>query len=405
MKYLILGGGPSGLSFACKLKEHGEDSFLVLEKEAVAGGLCRSVKFDESYIDIGGGHFLDVSRPKVNDFLFSFMPKSQWNLFERNSCIKINNTIVSHPIEANIWQMNLSDQVEYLKSIAVAGCNLEKPMPEEFVEWIYWKLGNKIAKDYMIPYNQKIFGQELNQLGTYWLEKLPNVSIDETFLSCLTKKAYGKQPGHEKFYYPKEYGYGELWIRLAESIRENIIYNCEINAIDFKTKTVTNCNGEKYSADVIISTIPWRVFKEIIGMPNEIKERISILKHTSIKIDYYSEIINTKAHWIYYPNLDLSYHRALFQSNFAKNGKGYWTETNTERTINKNTVSDYENNNEYAYPLNTKEKPKAITKLMDWAKSKNVYGLGRWGEHQHYNSDVAVEKAIDLADYFLTNNY
>ena len=43
----------------------------------------------------------------------------------------------------------------------------------------------------MIPYNFKMFGKELNQLGTYWLEKLPNVSIDETLISCLTKKAFG----------------------------------------------------------------------------------------------------------------------------------------------------------------------------------------------------------------------
>ena len=69
-------------------------------------------------------------------------------------------------------------------------------MPEKFVDWIYWKLGEKIAEDYMIPYNQKMFGKELNLLGTYWLEKLPNVSFEETLLSCLTKKPYGKDPGH-----------------------------------------------------------------------------------------------------------------------------------------------------------------------------------------------------------------
>jgi len=401
MKYLILGAGPAGLSFANQLKINEEDSFLVLEKEAVAGGLCRSVYFDSSYLDIGGGHFLDVRRPRVNEFLFQFMPKDEWNLFERDSRIKINDTIVSHPIEANIWQMELYDQVEYLKSIAVAGCNLERKMPEEFVEWIYWKLGEKIAEDYMIPYNQKMFGKELNQLGTYWLEKLPNVSFEETLLSCLTKKAYGKQPGHAKFYYPKKYGYGELWIRLAETIKENIIYNCEIKGIDFNTKTIILDNGEKYSADTIISTIPWKEFDEIIGMPDEIKNSISRLKHTSIQIDYYSENMDTKAHWIYYPSLSLSHHRALLRSNFIDNSRGYWTETNGERVASKNTISEYEYYNKYAYPLNTKDKPEAIEKLLNWAKSRNVYGLGRWGEHQHYNSDVTVDKALDLAELFL----
>lgn len=45
---------------------------------------------------------------------------------------------------------------EDAKSIARAGCNLGLPMPEEVVDWIYWKLGKKIAEEYMLPYNQKI---------------------------------------------------------------------------------------------------------------------------------------------------------------------------------------------------------------------------------------------------------
>ena len=43
VNYLILGAGPAGLTLANRLKELGETSFLVLEKEAEAGGLCRSV--------------------------------------------------------------------------------------------------------------------------------------------------------------------------------------------------------------------------------------------------------------------------------------------------------------------------------------------------------------------------
>ncbi len=191
MKYLILGAGPSGLAFANKLKQSGKNSFLVLEQEKEAGGLCRSVIIDGSPFDIGGGHFLDVRRPRVNEFLFQFMPQDEWDKYERNSQIQINGEMINSPIEANIWQMKLEEQVEYLKAIAVAGCNLEKPMPEKFVDWIYWKLGKKIASDYMIPYNRKMFADELDELGTYWLDKLPNVSFEETLMSCLTHKAYG----------------------------------------------------------------------------------------------------------------------------------------------------------------------------------------------------------------------
>ena len=397
MKYLILGAGPSGLTLANRLKQMGETSFFVLEKEKEAGGLCRSTQVDGSPFDIGGGHFLDVRRPKVNEFLFQFMPEEEWEKFDRDSRIAVNGDVISHPIEANIWQMKLENQVEYLKSIAVAGCNLKEEMPQEFVSWIYWKLGDKIAENYMIPYNQKMFGEDLNQLGTYWLEKLPNVSFEETLLSCLTKKAYGEQPGHAQFFYPKKYGYGELWLRMAEEIKGQIKYDASVHAIDFDTNTVTTKEGETYSADVIISTIPWMEFAKITGMPQELKEKIVHLKYSSVQTAYFPDNLDTEAQWVYYPDPELSYHRILVRHNFCNGSKGYWTECNSTR-VDETTESTFQYMNQYAYPLNTIGKPEIMKELLEWAKTRRVYGIGRWGEHQHYNSDLVVELALKMAE-------
>lgn len=397
MKYLILGAGPSGLTLANRLKQMGETSFFVLEKEKEAGGLCRSTQVDGSPFDIGGGHFLDVRRPKVNEFLFQFMPEEEWEKFDRDSRIAVNGDVISHPIEANIWQMKLENQVEYLKSIAVAVCNLKEEMPQEFVSWIYWKLGDKIAENYMIPYNQKMFGEDLNQLGTYWLEKLPNVSFEETLLSCLTKKAYGEQPGHAQFFYPKKYGYGELWLRMAEEIKGQIKYDASVHAIDFDTNTVTTKEGETYSADVIISTIPWMEFAKITGMPQELKEKIGHLKYSSVQTAYFPDNLDTEAQWVYYPDPELSYHRILVRHNFCNGSKGYWTECNSTR-VDETTESTFQYMNQYAYPLNTIGKPEIMKELLEWAKTRRVYGLGRWGEHQHYNSDLVVELALKMAE-------
>ena len=398
MKYLILGAGPAGLTVANRLMKKGITDFLVLEREETAGGLCRSVEVDGAPFDIGGGHFLDVRRPKVNEFLFGFMPEDEWDKYDRDSRIVVNGNIVNHPIEANIWQMKIEDQVEYLKSIAVAGCNIGAPMPEAFVDWIYWKLGNKVAEDYMIPYNQKMFNKELNQLGTYWLEKLPNVSFEETLLSCLNKKAYGTQPGHAQFYYPKKYGYGELWLRMADAIKENIEYKKVVKKIDFTTKTIKTVDGEKYHAETIITTIPWMEFDEIVGMPEEIRESVGELKFSSIQTEYFSENLDTTCQWIYYPDPKLSYLRILVRHNFCPNSRGYWTETNSERIGMEEANDNFKYMNQYAYPLNTIKKPEIMKRLLTWSEKEGVIGLGRWGEHQHYNSDVVVQLAMDLAD-------
>ena len=393
-KYLILGAGPSGLSLANTLADRGENDFIVLEKEHEAGGLCRSKDVDSSPLDIGGGHFLDVRRPHVNEFLFRFLPEKEWDRYDRDSRIRINGMLISHPLEANIWQMDTDTQVEYLMSISRAGCVTGQPVPALFKAWIRWKLGDKITDDYMIPYNTKMFGDELDELGIYWLEKLPDVSFEDVLRSCLERRAHAKQPGHASFYYPHEYGYGELWRRMGDALKERLRLDSQVTSIDFDERVVTDSNGNSYKADYIITTIPWRSIKNFTGMPDKIKADISKLKNTGVVISYSDENIDTEAHWIYEPDPEKSYHRILVRHNFCPDSKGYWKETRSERfTPAKDEIYFV---NEYAYPLNTIDKPEAIASIKEWAKSENVIALGRWGEHEHYNSDLVVERAMKL---------
>lgn len=112
-KFLILGAGPAGLTFAVRLMQKGINDFTVLEAENEAGGLCRSVMVDGSELDIGGGHILDVRRPEVVRFLFEFMPREEWNHFVRDTTIHVNGQYISHPFEANIWQFDKDKQIEW----------------------------------------------------------------------------------------------------------------------------------------------------------------------------------------------------------------------------------------------------------------------------------------------------
>lgn len=398
VKYLILGAGPAGLTFANRLKELSEDSFLVLEKEQEAGGLCRSVMVDGSPFDIGGGHFLDVRRPAVNTFLFRFMPKEEWKLFERDSRIVIGDQQVGHPLEANIWQLPVDSQVEVLSSIARSGCNSGKQKPGKFKDWIIWKLGDRIAEMYMLPYNRKMFADELDELGTYWLEKLPDVSFEDTLRSCLEHRAYGKQPGHASFYYPEKYGYGELWFRMAAEIASNILYQVDVTGIDLEKKTVTAADGRIWEAEYIITTIPWRSFETIEGMPQEIVSSVKKLKSSAIETRYIGEKLDTKAQWLYIPDEKKPYHRILVRHNFCQGSRGYWLETRKERVSLYREEAEFTYMNEYAYPLNTVGKPEIMDRLLGFCRTKGVYGLGRWGEHCHYNSDLVVELALKLAE-------
>ncbi len=387
LRFIIIGAGPSGLAFAHTLKSRGENSFLVLEKESEAGGLCRSTDVDGSPLDIGGGHILDVKKKDVLDLLFQFMPRSEWQEYSRISKIRIRNREIDYPLEANLWQLPTEDQINFLESIAQAGCVCGEAMPEAFEAWITWKLGKCIAEEYMLPYNRKIWSIDLNELGIYWLSKLPDVSFREVLRSCLEGCPHGLLPAHEKFLYPKRYGYGEVWKRMGRALGDRLMTNTPVTSIDLRGRII---NG-RYEAETIITTIPWTIWPQVADIPADIRTAIDKLHYTAIDVDYHRESLATKAHWVYEPDEKLAYHRILCRPNFCLGSIGYWTETNSRRSGND---SDWHYRNEYAYPLNTHDKPEAMAIILNWAKQHSIIGLGRWGTWEYMNSDVAVYHAI-----------
>jgi len=391
-KYLILGGGPSGLTIAHALLDAGctLDDIVVIEKQVIAGGLCRSEMVDGAPLDIGGGHFLDVKRKDVLDFMFRFMARDEWDLYDRVSKIRIRGMEIDHPLEANLWQFPSEVQAGYLESIAQAGCVRGEMMPESFAAWIKWKLGDRIAQEYMLPYNRKIWSMDPDELGTYWLYKLPNVSFRETLLSCLEGKPMGALPAHGTFLYPKKFGYGEVWRRMGEALGDSLVTNCPVEDIDLATRTV---NG-RWQAETIISTIPWTLWSGYCDLPQDILKAISSLKNAPIDIDYQPETVDSPAHWIYEPDESIAHHRLLLRSNFATGARGYWTEANAGRSSQTDGIRFH---NEFSYPINTIGKPEAVQEILAWGRSNGIVGLGRWGRWEHMNSDVAVAEALQMA--------
>jgi protoporphyrinogen oxidase len=390
-RFIILGAGPSGLALAHTLKDRGVplSEILVLEKEKTAGGLCRSESVGGSPLDIGGGHFLDIKHQEVLDLLFRFMPQSEWQRHDRVSKIRLRGQMVDHPLEANLWQFDTETQVDYLEAIAQAGCVRGTVPPESFAEWIRWKFGERIADDYMLPYNRKIWSMDPDLLGTYWLHKLPNVSFRETLHSCIEGKPQGSLPAHGVFLYPKEHGYGEVWRRMADALGDSLQLGVDVHSFDLATLTI---NGI-WQGEHVFNSVPWHAWLDWATLPDSIQDDIRALRNVGIDVDYVPETLASPAHWIYEPDEQLPHHRKLLRSNFCPKSRGYWTETNSSRS---GEIAGWRHRNLYAYPVNTIDKPARVSRILDWARSRGITGFGRWGTWDHMNSDIAVKNAIAL---------
>ena len=297
---------------------------------------------------------------------------------------------IDHPLEGNLWQLPISDQMDFLESIAKAGCLRGEPMPEAFADWITWKLGECIAREYMLPYNRKIWSMDPNALGTYWLHKLPDVSFRETLQSCLERRMFGALPAHGTFLYPKaNTATGRCGGAWARRWGDQLHLGEALLSVDPERRIV---NG-RYQADVIVNSIPWSAWAQAAPMPTEVRDAIGRLVQVPIDVDYCPDTLPSDSHWTYDPDESKSFHRLLLRANFCLGSRGYWTETNAARSPALQP-GGFRHRNEFAYPVNTLDKPAQVATVLGWAKSHGIQPLGRWGHWEHMNSDVAVSLAI-----------
>ncbi len=359
--------------------------------------MCRTKQVGDHVLDIGGGHFLCTKYQEVYDFVFAHIPKSSFNFFPRVSTIALDGMELDYPLESNIWQMPLEKQVEYLISVAQNGEARGEPEPSDYEAWIRWKLGDLIAETYMLPYNRKIWGVEPQEMDVDWLHKIPRIDVSEIVTACLSRQSDdAKMPSHQGFYYPKEGGFQAVFDAIHKPVEPVVELGVAVQEIAQDGDHLV-VNGT-YHAKRVINTIPWHAMADSPLFPTEIREAINALRNNSVVVSLHEEQYDTPAHWTYIPGLDAPHHRSFFIHNFAPHSdpSGVYRETNIKRWQAGQGGELYSYCNEYAYPLPTLGWAETIRQILDWARPLNIFGLGRWGQWEYFNSDVCIYQAMQL---------
>src|SRR3954470_6021868 len=110
---LVLGAGISGLTFAYTLRERQRDAdVLVLERENVPGGLCRSFHVGGFTWDCSG-HFLHFKDPAYRTWVADLL-KGELLEIEKRTYIDWRGHRIDFPFQKNIHQLPLPDFLECL---------------------------------------------------------------------------------------------------------------------------------------------------------------------------------------------------------------------------------------------------------------------------------------------------
>jgi len=397
---IIVGGGITGISFGRLLQLGGFEDFLILEKEETAGGLCQSQCIKGHVLDLGGGHLLCSRHPEVYDFIFAHIPADEFHTFERVSKIAFDNETVDYPIEYNLWQLPLEKRVDYLTSCMQAARTAEAP--ENFEDWVRWKLGDAIADKYMIPYNRKVWGVEPNELDTDWLQKIPHHDTRLIVKTCLMGQ--GDQsvlPSHQTFMYPKRGGFQRIFDAIHDPVQRHArLSNPLINLRRTGDHWVVN---ESYRTKLVINTIPWGVLHSATHSPPQVSDEVARLRTSGLVVTLHEEAYDHDCHWTYVASPGQPHHREFYINNFAPHSEpnGIFRETNIKRFGGAPDALAV-HINEHAYPIPLKGHSEAARQVWTAYANIGVIGVGRWGQHRYYNSDVCIREAMRTAQELLT---
>ncbi len=403
LDFLIIGGGITGITLLKKLRQKGFN-VLALEAKEYAGGLCRTENIDGHILDIGGGHFFHTKYKDVFDFVFKYIPESEFNYISRVSKIRLGENTIDYPLESNLWQLPIDKQILYLISVIRNGESLNFPEPKNYEEWIRWKLGNLICDNYMIPYNTKLWGVNPSEMDIDWLYKIPRVHVSEILKYSLEKKQdTSKFPAHINFYYPKKGGFQRIFDALYHGEEDYVLLNSKVEKIEQADDKSWIVN-KKFKTKYIINTTPWNDLYNALGKPQNLLNDFEKIKYNRIVISLYEKEYSHNWHWRYVPDIKRNYHREFYIHNFAKSSKpnGMYVETNLKRFNGTEEVLDainlYNYTTDAAYPIPVIGHTNAIKNILEHYKKIGIFGVGRWGQHEYQNADVSMFNAIEFVE-------
>jgi protoporphyrinogen oxidase len=307
---VILGAGLTGLSAALHL---GTD-YLVLEKESRAGGLTRTDVRDGFHFDCTG-HWLHLRDERMKA-LVSDLLGDNLAMVERRSKVYSHGVVTEFPFQGNLY--GLPAEVIFRCVWGAIESHMEgdqRPEPGNFEEFSRSLFGEGITEEFMVPYNRKLWGCDLNEISAAWCGRFfPRPNLEQ-----IVRGAFGINASmgyNVRFVYPREGGIESLPVAMLDRVSE---VRCDSAPERICTpERWLEVGGERISYRRLVSSIPLPVLVDAVeDAPDEIREARDWLRCTSLRYVNYGlrgEVLDG-AHWLYIPDPDLPFYRVGCSSN------------------------------------------------------------------------------------------
>ena len=280
-KTLIIGGGITGLSAASFLPH---SDYLVIEKDSIPGGYCKTTTRGEYTWDYSG-HFFHFNNPEIKDYVLANM-ESEMLQVTKITDIDYKGNIIDFPFQFNIDQLPEEEYKECLEDLN----NLGETDLSTFKSFVRSTLGKGICDKFIIPYNEMLYACDLDELEYDSMGR---------FFPKSKAKSY-----NDTFIYPKGGSYEYIKSVLKRLDSNKILLNTELISLDLENKIAKTNKGD-IKFEQLISTLPFNKFN-----PNP---KLSANKVAVFNLGF-SAGSPIKTHWRYFPGNEIFY-RVGFYNN------------------------------------------------------------------------------------------
>lgn len=435
MNVVIIGAGPCGLACGRELQRLRHRRWKIVERSGRPGGLASSVTDLQGFTWDHGGHVV-FSHYGEFDRLLEEVLGDDVHRHERSSFVRFDDRWVPYPFQNNL--RHLPPDVAYECIVGLVEAHGGDPTMD-FAKWMVATFGEGITRHFMLPYNLKVWATPPERMSSNWIaERVSVIDYRRALRGVIFDEDDLSWGPNNTFLFPANGGTGEIYRRLGLRLRDHISYRREVAEIDPEAKEVRFRDGSREIYDVLVSTMPIdRLVFALTHCPDPVRRAAEDLEHNGIYmvgVGYETPLADEKC-WMYFPQDHAPFYRA---TNFAKYSpqnvpggdtgrySSYMTEiaysrfrpeprAGLEERVEEGlraagvvggrpqVASVHVEDIEYAYPVPTLARDRALEVIQPWLMERGIYSRGRFGSWKYEigNMDHAVKMGIDIARFIV----
>lgn len=309
---VIVGAGLAGL--ACAL--HVGRPVVLLEREAEVGGVARTFVRNGFYFDTTG-HWLHFADPETEGLVRRLLGDDLVRI-RRRAAVYSQGVGTAYPFQANTFGRPAEVVAEcvlgYFRAREAAARGAHPP-PATFEDFIRQRLGDGIARHFMIPYNTKLWTVPPAAMDHAWCARfVPTPTPEEVVRGALSPAGAGHGLGYNAtFSYPRTGGIGRLAEALRRAGRAEVRTGFAVMRVDWRRRVLEARGGARLGYRTLVSTMPLPdLVAALVDPPDAVRDAARSLRAASVT---YWDVGFTRpnppgdAHWTYFPDPDVPFYR------------------------------------------------------------------------------------------------